>query len=297
MIDNGFHKISKAEYHADPCERPSLSSSIANVIVTRSPAHAWRAHPKGGNQREDESESMRTGSLIDSLILGGDTEIVTVKADDWRTKAAKEARDLAAAAGQLAVLEHKLDGARRIADAIKLGIEAAGIKLDGENQLTAIWPESAGGVDFQARARFDHISADGLTVYDLKTTGDASPNGSRLARHCIDFGYHIQAHAYVRAVETLNPERAGRVRFRNIWAEASILRSGVAPVLVTEMAGTMRELGARRWNQACAAFAVGISTGQWRDYSALKIAIEAPAWALDDGTFAPVGPNDPNLPF
>lgn len=35
--------VTEAEYHADPCETPSLSSSLAKVLLAKSPLEAVRA--------------------------------------------------------------------------------------------------------------------------------------------------------------------------------------------------------------------------------------------------------------
>ena len=44
----GFHAITAAQYHADPCEPLSLSSSTAWTLLNKSPKHAWSEHPKLG---------------------------------------------------------------------------------------------------------------------------------------------------------------------------------------------------------------------------------------------------------
>ena len=65
-------------YHADPCERPSLSSTIAKVMCSRSPRHAWLAHPRLGDAPEGDapegeekvSKQKLLGSLLHRLVLG-----------------------------------------------------------------------------------------------------------------------------------------------------------------------------------------------------------------------------------
>ena len=42
-LEPGIHNLSAEVYHADPCVKPSLSSSIANVLLQQSPLHAWMA--------------------------------------------------------------------------------------------------------------------------------------------------------------------------------------------------------------------------------------------------------------
>src|SRR4051812_44666757 len=107
----GFHRIAKNEYLSDPCERPSLSSSIASLMLQRSPAHAFAAHPRLGGHRSDPTEAMLNGTLIDSLLCGGDTEIIESPYDEYRTKEAREWRDATAATGKLAVKRKELEHA------------------------------------------------------------------------------------------------------------------------------------------------------------------------------------------
>ena len=42
----GLYRMAAAAYHADPAPAPSLSSSLARLIVGHSPAHAKEAHPR-----------------------------------------------------------------------------------------------------------------------------------------------------------------------------------------------------------------------------------------------------------
>src|SRR5260221_5320495 len=47
MIDTpGLYDIADADYHADCCAVPSLSSSIVKLLDQQTPLHAWQAHPR-----------------------------------------------------------------------------------------------------------------------------------------------------------------------------------------------------------------------------------------------------------
>jgi hypothetical protein len=96
-------------YHDDTLtDRPSLSASIAHVLVSRSPKHAWTAHPKLNPEFERTDEAkFDVGTLVHSLLLDQSREVAVIPADDWRTKAAKEARDEARAAGLVTLLERQ----------------------------------------------------------------------------------------------------------------------------------------------------------------------------------------------
>ena len=102
----GIHTISAEEYHADPCESPSLSSSLASALLNQSPRHAWMQHPElNPDYRPEENSRFDLGSAAHALLLeGNQAKIAIIEADDWRTKKAKEERDTARENGLLPVL-------------------------------------------------------------------------------------------------------------------------------------------------------------------------------------------------
>src|SRR5690606_29585641 len=107
-------------YYADPCPEPSLSQSIAHVLLAKSPLHAWLQHPRLGGKARAATKAMDEGSLVHALLLGQDDQIVEVDADSWRTNAAKEQRDAARAEGKIPVLAGELDDVRTAVNAIRL---------------------------------------------------------------------------------------------------------------------------------------------------------------------------------
>jgi hypothetical protein len=50
----GFHELTEAQYHGDPCPVPSLSASIAKVLVGRSPRIVWPDPPAWAEVRYSE---------------------------------------------------------------------------------------------------------------------------------------------------------------------------------------------------------------------------------------------------
>lgn len=281
----GLHRgVRKEDYLSDAIsEVPSLSASTAKLLVGRSPAHAWSAHPRGGRYRGEDSEAMRTGTLLDSLLLGGDTQLVTLPAmmpdskgtlvptrGEFRLQSAKDWRDRELAAGRLPVDAGELEQAKGAADIIRENLARDGVVLDGENQVTAIWEDT--GV--RCKGRFDHWSEERLTVYDLKVVDCAHPEA--VVRKMIDFGWDIQAAAYTSAIETLMPEAAGRVRFVVLAVEPRPPHE----VLVRPLAGTMRALGEWKWKRALRAWDACLRERNWPGYRGMEAGLEAPAWAL-----------------
>src|SRR3979411_2799004 len=68
----GLHfDVQAADYHADPCERPSLSSSIAKILIEKTPRHAWTAHPwLNPNFVPKQDSKFDLGSAVHELMLG-----------------------------------------------------------------------------------------------------------------------------------------------------------------------------------------------------------------------------------
>jgi hypothetical protein len=281
----GFHKISKAEYLMDPCERPSLTASIAKRLITRTPKHAWDAHPRFGARPYDPTEAMRRGLTVDSLLLGADQELVMLPLelpdakgamkptnDERRMESAKAWVMEQEAAGRMVVKRSDLDECRATATSVTDALARNGVKLhEDDHQVTAVW-ESNGVL---CRCRFDnlHIEADHYVINELKTTEDASHRA--ITRTVENFGYDIQAAAYQEAVETIRPDLAGRGFVRFIFAETT---SPYEPN-ITQLAGSMAELGRRRWARAVATWGKCLATNEWPGYPFSRI--EASSFALE----------------
>lgn len=202
MIEPGIHPLPAAQYHADPCPTPSLSNSIANILLTQSPLHARLAHPRlNPNYQPEESSRFDLGSAAHMMLLERRTDqIVIVNADDWRTKAAKEARDLARANGQTPVLARHYDLMNEMVAAAYGFIattELSGIFELGQAEQTVIWQEG----ETWCRARPDLLSADRRIVVDYKTTENAEPEA--FIRQIGRMSYDLQAEWYVRGVKSV----------------------------------------------------------------------------------------------
>lgn len=189
-------------YHADPCDEPSLSSGIAKILLTRSPRAAWRCHPRlNPKWRPDREDRFDLGTSAHELLLEGTTEgIVVVNADDWRTKAAREQRDEAHAAGKTALLARQYDEVAAMMTAAVEFLEKSEIARDWNEsapEQTIIWRED----DVWIRARLDKLTPDRAVIFDYKTTENAAPTS--FARHIVGMNYHVQEALYRRAVRAL----------------------------------------------------------------------------------------------
>ncbi len=280
-----YRDINKSDYLSDPCERPSLSTSIAKLLISRSPMHAWSAHPRGGNVRSDPTAPMIRGTILDSLLLGGDSELVESPYDEYRTNEAKAWKAATFAKGQIPIKSAEFQQAKRAARGIRERLEQKGIILDGENQLTLVWKEG----DVWCRGRPDHWKKEIATIYDLKIVDDAS--NESVQRKMLDFGYDIQYAAYTRGFAGQIPELEGRLIMKFIFAEPEPPYA----VNIKAVDGTMKTLGNWKWETAVKEWGIGLETGHWRGYD--DAPVSAPAYAMAKMDEALVGGGSKAVPF
>lgn len=278
-----FLDITTAAYHADPCATPSLSSSIACELLHRSPLHAWQLHPRLGGSRREASKEMAEGTLIHALVLGeGEDQIAVLAVDDFRTKAAKEQRDAALAAGKTIVKAADYDAAKTVAEKLRKRLADRGIVFDGTSEAKIEWTESTDEGPILCRGMLDHLklrfvsapSVASATIYDLKTI--RSGDERTVQRHIAEYGYDVQAAVYRSAVGALVPEALGRIDFVFLFVEIE----GACDIRPVRLDGIAREIGEMKWKHACRTWARCLKTDTWPGYTDGITEIGLPAWAL-----------------
>lgn len=281
-------ECSEPEYHKDPCATPSLSKSIAKVLVTESALHAWNLHPRfGGEANEDDSldsasdddtDAKKRGKIIHKLLLGKGASVEVIRADSFRTKAAKRQRDEATAEGRVPMLERKYDDLVGAAETIKGNLHAEfGVDLDdpeGESEVAIEWTEDGVHGPIVCRCRMDRVHINRGLIYDVKTIFSAHPEvcGKQATEH----GHDIQDIAYRRALEALKPELAGRT-------EMIFLNVEIKPPFAMypgPLDGELREIGRRRWDRALFLWEECLRTGRWPAYTNRITPIRGTGWAV-----------------
>lgn len=191
----GVYSMSAEAYHADPCPIPSLSCTIARLLVRQSPLHAWTAHPRMGAVDMEPSRVMDIGSALHAMLLGyrekvrpitatfgpktKRRELIGLPVTSYQSDAAQEERDEIRAAGGIPVLQHEwagLIGAERAALAqIALADDGAGFSASGASEAVVIAHDD--GV--WLRCMVDRLPENPrLPPYDLKATKlSAAPGG------------------------------------------------------------------------------------------------------------------------
>lgn len=194
------------DYLADPCVTPSLSSSVALEIVTRSPAHAFHYHPRLGGNRGDESNVADKGSVAHDLLLHGENKIAPLDFPDFRTKAAQTARDEARQSGLVPILAHKLIEARDMADAAREFIATSEIREEweaGKSEQTVIVRDAEAWL----RCRPDRYAERHGAVIHYKTTdGSVRPEDFiRMQFRRMEYGFVLAFYSHVLALDSLRP--------------------------------------------------------------------------------------------
>jgi hypothetical protein len=272
--------VTEAAYHADPCVRPSLSQSIAHTLVTESPRHAWLEHPRlGGNKDRVATNAMDEGAILHKLLLGAGAQFEMVVADDWRTNAAKAAREAIQESGKIAILAHKFEKLKTAADRIFQNAANQGFPFGGHSELAIEFVDYADQIkrtrEVLCRCRIDQVRKDHI-IYDVKKVASANPKD--IARKFVEFGYDIQAHAYTRAYEQLVPEALGRSEFIFLFCETE----PPYEVVPARLDGCHTEIGKRRWNKALALWDKLLTEGSypWPGYSDGAITLVPPQWVI-----------------
>lgn len=199
----GVYDIPVEHYHRDPVVGGSLSSSGARKLLPPSCPALYKAWADG--KTSDHAEHFDVGRAAHKEVLGAGEPLVVVDATDWRTKAAKAAREKAWADGHTPVLAEQYEQVQAMAAALRAH-HVAGPLLDGATgkpEQTLVWHDEATGVT--CRALVDWLRHPELSpqfwVVDYKTAASADPDS--VSRAIASYGYHKQGAFYSEGVEAL----------------------------------------------------------------------------------------------
>ncbi len=289
LIDKpGLYQTTREQYDEDPVVEPSLSCSIAKLLFHKSPAHAWRAHPRLNPDHEPEdARKFDLGSAAHALMLGEADRVVTIKAENYKTKAAQEARDEAIDAGKLPLLEHMHDqvldmvaSARR---QLKRCEEGQGVfdPAIGVAEQTIVWREGerpdldaasrAAAPAIWCRARPDWLPRGGGNIcWDYKTTGE-SANPERWVRTMYNTEGDMQPAFYLRGLEAITGKA---------WHWRWVVQETEPPYALSICAPSapMLELGAVKVTRAMRLWHWCLSKNAWPGYSRDTAYLEVVPW-------------------
>lgn len=261
MITEGIHDIPSEVYESDPCEKPSLSSSIAKILLNESPLHAWAAHPQlNPNFEREDKEIFDLGTVAHALMLQGLSIAVVLEFDDWKKKEARIARDILRADGKIPILSKHWGRVQNMVTSghkqLEAHREAKNAFTGGKPEQTLVWADDHGVV---CRARLDWLHDSRLIIDDYKSTG-MSVNPENLDRMMVSAGWDVQAAFYRRGIYKLFGKEA---EFRFICQEAqdphALSVVGVGP--------DFQWIGEKKVQKAIDLWAECTRTNKWPGYS------------------------------
>lgn len=207
MLTTGLHIIDEAAYHRDPAPAPSLSSTLAKLMLDRSPLHAWTASPRLNPAWEAvNSDVFDVGRAAHRAVLGRGGDYVAYPEEllgangAASTKAAKEWAEEQRAAGRTPLKAEQCAAVEAMAAATRAHLSACGIVIDPERSELSALAEIDGT---WCRARIDNapdrpVMLPGIgprkVIIDFKTCELATPEACRRAVE--GYGYDTQKQHY-----------------------------------------------------------------------------------------------------
>lgn len=269
----GVYAVSAADYHADTlCAVPTLSASIAHVLLAQSPLHARWAHPRLSPAYEpEEDERFDIGTACHAYLLEGESGFVIIDAPDWRTKDARAQRDAARAEGKVPLLKDRWADVQAMAEAARRQLseyEEQPIPLTGgKPEQTLVWQEN--GV--WCRARLDWLHDGHRFVDDLKTTGGSAHPDAWTRGPLFNNGDDVQAALYLRGLKAVFGTEA---TFRFVVVETAkpfaLSVIGLAPDVLA--------LGDRKVTSALTLWRECLEANRWPGFPTVTCYAEVPPW-------------------
>lgn len=263
-----YEDIPELIYHADPVVAGSLSSTGARKLMPPSCPALFRYeqdHPV-------HSDVFDFGKAAHQKILGIGPEIVEVKASDWRTKAAQQAKIEARKAGNVALLTDQIAKVNAMAEAIHEHPMASTLLTGaGWPERSLFWVDEETGVWRRSRIDWFPDTDGGRVIFaDYKTADSANPK--TWAKSAADYGYHQQAAFYEDAVKALGLAEDPAMVF--------VIQEKKPPYLVSvvELDVDAMKLGRNRNHRALWLYRECVESGRWPPYSDEVEQVSLPAW-------------------
>lgn len=275
ITEPGLHDIPCDAYFAEPCPTPAATNSILGLLMGRTPAHAARAHPAIGQAPEERkaTAAMHRGSVVHRLALGKGKDYVIIDAGDYRTNAAKEARDEAEAAGMVPILAKVFKEAEKQAPVVRAHLDELLFGEDFIPELTVAWQEETPHGLVWCRGMIDAWCPRLLKAVDLKSTTNASEEAA--TRRIADGGYAQQEAWYTRGIGQAIGE-PGRIGWATLFVENDPPFES-QPFTIDEAWRTMA------WDHCEAGlniFAKCLSRDEWPGYRRQIQTISPPPWVV-----------------
>lgn len=246
------------------------ASSHRLGLLKKSPAHLRYEldHPKG------PTPAMVFGSAVHCAVLEPDTfEDIYARQPkiDARTKEGKAARDkfISDNAFRIILSDEDYDAVKLIAaNVMSHPLASKLIKATTNIEMSGFWIDKDTGVECKLRA--DAICGNHGTIFDLKTTQDASPEN--FEKSVYNFGYYRQGAFYIDGLKALGVDISN-------YAIIAVEKDAPYSVAVYRLKNDAIELGRRENRELLQLYAKCLKENDWPAYPNFIVDIGLPAWA------------------
>lgn len=279
-------KIERSMSMVDYLSLKALSSGVCHRILSESPLHARLSSPWNASHVSDNSKVADIGSAAHKCLLEGtEAGIAIILADDWRTKAAKEARDIAYAAGHIPILEGKMVAVRAMVTAARDYLSASELKGIFDTGAAEVTIQFTQRETIPCKIRCDWLTEDKQIILSYKTTaGSANPDSwirTQLPQY--DMATVFYERGVLAACETEQTRCVHLIQEQSFPYACSLVA----------LAPAYRELAAHRLDMALATWESCTASGHWPAYPTRIAWAEPKPWqqaeaeerANDDSAF------------
>ncbi len=271
-----FPDLDPNRYFDDPAPDPSLNQSTIRKLNATSPHHAAvenaRLNPYG-RRRRDETKALWLGSAVHRLALGKGKEVSIIRYPDFKSTAARDARDAAVANGRIPILERGYADVVAMADIVRARIDE---ELDGapyETEVPMFWRRQTEHGPIWCRGMLDVWCEPLARALDVKTTGQAATD-EEISKTIASNGYDVQDPYYVSGIEAIRPDLRGRASFEFLFVETAEPFGS----RLFELDETSRMIGRIQIDRAVEEWGRCLAARSWPSYPRRRTLIGTPGW-------------------
>lgn len=283
-----YADVSAEAYHRDPhlLPAPSLSSSGAKTLLTRSPFHFWFDSPLNPNRPpEADKPHFNVGKAAHDLILLSDRwpdsyHVTPEGFSRAKTKGmadAIEEADAAIEAGKTILSHDQAETVHAVAAAIRRNELAVATLTNGVTEETLAWQDPLTSVWLRARPDFRPNSIlekrEVMVVSDLKFVAPTHAHPEGFQRAIYNFGYHQTAAFYSDGIKAIYGHHPTH------WVHVVVEKEPPFSVSLYELPGEDIERGRMLNRRAIGLFARCLERGEWPGYADTPRQVGLPVWA------------------
>lgn len=261
-----YDQLPAEDYHADP----ALSASGMKTLLDPGCPALYRYER---DNPQPPKAIFDFGHAAHRLVLGDGAKLRVLDYDDWKTKAAQQAKKEAYAEGAVPMLPKDMDRARAMAAAVRAHPLTGALFRGGRPEVSLFFKDAATGVGL--RARLDWLDTDrpGRAIMtDYKTIG-TGVDLDHIERAIYDYGYQVSGVQYAAAAQAL--DLAGDDAVTTL-----VFQSKDPPFLVrvVQLPFDAIKVGRAKRRVAIELFKACTDSGRWPGYDEVAYA-GLPPWA------------------